>query len=107
MPQLTKGARDLLDQIHDLLGAIRHYAGECDLADIKMFPNVVEHVLLDIDRTAAALQEKVAAELEPMLQRQASNSVAAGLAERLAAVEQQLADLQRERRVVPFRRKRS
>jgi uncharacterized protein with von Willebrand factor type A (vWA) domain len=68
MPQLTKGARELLEQMADLLGAIRQYARECDLADIKMFPLVVEQVLFDIDRTAAAVEDRVRHDLEPMLQ---------------------------------------
>lgn len=99
----------MLDQMVDLLGAIRHYATELDLADMKMHPLLVEQVFHDIDRVAADLQQKIQHDLEPMLQRQSRNQAASDLTTltaQVAALQEQVDALTERRGIIPLTRRR-
>lgn len=107
MAQLTKNARALLDQFAADLATIRHLASELDLAAVKKHPLIVADIFTEIDAAAKTMQRRLVDELEPMLQRQKANVDAAELAARIEAIEQQLADLDPQRKPIPIRKQES
>lgn len=107
MPKMTRGGRQLLNELDHLAAQIVD-ASALDRARVVFDPVGAAAALAEITATAAELRRLIHAELSPMLERAATNREAASLPDRVARLEAELADLRAELRgraaVTPLRR---